>query len=805
MLKYSKKNHENIFINKKYELLPNIKICKKIKNPLKKFNNFIINFKGSIIFSVKNESRKKKLENILKKINIFPTFITKINLIEKSGFFIIFSKLKNGFIDNIKNQAIICEEDLLRNSDKKIFNPKIEFNQDKFFQLSKNKILVHIKYGIGKFLGLKTLKIGKIESEYIKILYADNDKLYVPVSSINLISIYLGNDTKNISLNKLGNNSWKKTKKKTIKKINDVAAELLKIYAKRASKKGYKFYKVKDYESFCKQFLFKTTLDQKKAIKEVLEDMYKPIAMDRLICGDVGFGKTEVAMRAAFIAIKNKKQVAVLVPTTLLAQQHFNNFCNRFNKWKVSIEMLSRFRTKKEEKMILKNLFLGKINILIGTHKLLHNTMKWFDLGLLIIDEEHRFGVRDKEKIKKIRTNIDVLTLTATPIPRTLNMSINGIKDLSIISTPPEKRLPVKTFICEYNSQTIRKAILKEVIRGGQVYYVYNDIENIENIQKKLKELVPESCISIGHGKMQEKDLESVMNDFNNQRFNVLLCTTIIETGIDVPNANTIIIERADQFGLAQLYQLRGRVGRSHRQAYAWLLTPHPKMLGKNANKRLKAISDLEELGSGFTLATQDLEIRGTGEILGEEQSGQIKSIGLSLYSKILKKAIISLQEEKKICLNDLEDQKIEIEIQVPALFPNTFMSDVNVRLYFYQKIAYAKNINILNNIKIEIINQFGLLPDISYNLFILSELRLYCKKIGINRIKSNEKNGFIEFSKKHNINPIFLKNLLENYSKNFQILSKNKLYFQNQDLFILENRIIWIYNFIKKILNHLL
>ena len=514
------------------------------------------------------------------------------------------------------------------------------------------------------------------------------------------------------------------------------------------------------------------------AINAVLSDMCQAIAMDRLVCGDVGFGKTEVAMRAAFLAISNNKQVAILVPTTLLAQQHFENFRDRFANWPVNIEMISRFRSAKEQQQITEKLAEGTIDIVIGTHKLLQPGIQWKDLGLLIVDEEHRFGVRHKERIKAMRANVDILTLTATPIPRTLNMAMSGMRDLSIIATPPARRLSVKTFVREYDDLVVREAILRETLRGGQVYYLYNDVENIEKARDRLAQLVPEARIGIGHGQMRERELERVMNDFHHQRFNVLLCTTIIETGIDIPSANTIIIERADHFGLAQLHQLRGRVGRSHHQAYAYLLTPHPKAMTKDAHKRLEAIASLEDLGAGFALATHDLEIRGAGELLGEEQSGQMNTVGFSLYMELLESAVEALKEGREPSLEDLTNQQTEIELRMPVLLPDDYIPDVNVRLSFYKRIASAKDLNELNDLRAELIDRFGTLPDAGRNLLRNAAIRLSAMSLGISRIEAHDKGGFIEFGEKNNVDPTYLIGLLQEQPSVFRLDGPTKLKF---------------------------
>ncbi len=579
-----------------------------------------------------------------------------------------------------------------------------------------------------------------------------------------------------------------------------MAAELLDIYAQRAAKAGFAFkHDREQYQLFCDGFPFETTPDQAQAINAVLSDMCQPLAMDRLVCGDVGFGKTEVAMRAAFLAVENHKQVAVLVPTTLLAQQHYDNFRDRFANWPVRIEMLSRFRSAKEQAQILEQAAEGKIDILIGTHKLLQSEVKLRDLGLLIVDEEHRFGVRHKERIKAMRADVDILTLTATPIPRTLNMAMSGMRDLSIIATPPARRLAVKTFVREYDALVVREAILRETLRGGQVDHLFNDVENIQKAADKLAELVPEARIAIGHGQMRERELERVMNDFHHQRFNVLVCTTIIETGIDIPTANTIIIERADHFGLAQLHQLRGRVGRSHHQAYARLLTPHPKAMTTDAQKRLEAIASLEDLGAGFALATHDLEIRGAGELLGEDQSGQMETIGFSLYMELLENAVDALKAGREPSLEDLTSQQTEVELRMPSLLPDDFIPDVNTRLSFYKRIASAKNEQDLEEIKVELIDRFGRLPDAVRNLLDIARLRQQAQKLGIRKLESNEKGGVIEFNEKNNVNPVWLIGLLQKQPQHFRLDGPTRLKFM-QDLEERKTRMDWVRQFMRQL-----
>jgi transcription-repair coupling factor (superfamily II helicase) len=618
-----------------YQTLPDLAVQAQNKAPLDNLRRFLESFTGPVIFSVESEGRREALSEMLARIKVAPKHMLRLEEATGNGRYLMIGAAEHGFIDSQRGLALICESDLLGER-------VARRRQDSVAPLTLTPDSQPCRTAYrpagcspgarrGPLCGHDHLEAGGITGEYLMLTYANDAKLYVPVSSLHLISRYAGGAEENAPLHKLGGDAWTRARQKAAEKVRDVAAELLDIYAQRAAKAGFAFkHDREQYQLFCDGFPFETTPDQAQAINAVLSDMCQPLAMDRLVCGDVGFGKTEVAMRAAFLAVENHKQVAVLVPTTLLAQQHYDNFRDRFANWPVRIEMLSRFRSAKEQAQILEQAAEGKIDILIGTHKLLQSEVKLRDLGLLIVDEEHRFGVRHKERIKAMRADVDILTLTATPIPRTLNMAMSGMRDLSIIATPPARRLAVKTFVREYDALVVREAILRETLRGGQVYYLFNDVENIQKAADKLAELVPEARIAIGHGQMRERELERVMNDFHHQRFNVLVCTTIIETGIDIPTANTIIIERADHFGLAQLHQLRGRVGRSHHQAYAWLLTPHPKAMTTDAQKRLEAIASLEDLGAGFALATHDLEIRGAGELLGEDQSGQMETIGFS-------------------------------------------------------------------------------------------------------------------------------------------------------------------------------
>jgi transcription-repair coupling factor (superfamily II helicase) len=633
-----------------------------------------------------------------------------------------------------------------------------------------NAPVVHEEHGVGRYLGLETLKVGEIENEYLALSYAGGDKLYVPVGSLALISRYSGASPENAPLHKLGSDQWERARRKATQRIHDVAAELLDIYARRAARSGHAYPVARDeYASFAATFPFEETPDQEQTIHQVLEDMQTPMPMDRLVCGDVGFGKTEVAMRAAFLAVQGGKQVGLLVPTTLLAQQHYQNFCDRFADWPVKIELLSRFRSGKQQSSVLDGLLNGTVDIVVGTHKLLQPTVKFKNLGLLIIDEEHRFGVRQKEAVKNLRAEIDILTLTATPIPRTLNMSLSGMRDLSIIGTPPPHRLAVRTFVCEWDKAIIREACLREIKRGGQVYFLHNEVESIDRMAEDLAGIVPEAQIAVAHGQMRERDLEQIMLDFYHRRFNLLVCSTIIESGIDVPTANTIIINRADKLGLAQLHQLRGRVGRSHHRAYAYLVTPPRRALSADAEKRLAAVESMEELGAGFTLATHDLEIRGAGELLGEDQSGQIHEIGFSLYTDLLERAVKALKEGRTPDLDKPLHQGPEIDLLLPALIPDDYIPDVHTRLVLYKRIAGEQQAPELRELQVEMIDRFGLLPDAAKNLFRVTALKLQAGPMGIRKIELGTREGRILFDEEPDIDTGKLIELIQTQPQHYR------------------------------------
>ncbi len=637
-------------------------------------------------------------------------------------------------------------------------------------ELREGAPVVHIDHGVGRYQGLVTLEIEEQATEFLMLEYADQAKLYVPVANLHLIARYTGSDDSSAPLHRLGTEQWQKAKRKAAEQVRDVAAELLNIYAIRAAREGYAFTNPGvDYATFSAAFPFEETPDQQVAIDNVRNDMLSGKPMDRLICGDVGFGKTEVAMRAAFIAIHSGKQVAVLVPTTLLAQQHYNSFRDRFADWPVKVEVMSRFKTAKEIKQAITDLAEGKVDILIGTHKLLQSDVKFNNLGLVIIDEEHRFGVRQKEQLKALRSEVDILTLTATPIPRTLNMAFAGMRDMSIIATPPARRLSVRTFVMQRQDAVVKEALLRELLRGGQVYFLHNDVKTIEKCAADLAALVPEARIGIGHGQMHERELEQVMADFYHNRYNVLVASTIIETGIDIPNANTIIIDRADKFGLAQLHQLRGRVGRSHHQAYAYLLTPPQKSMTTDAQKRLEAISNAQDLGAGFMLATHDLEIRGAGELLGDGQSGEIQAIGFTLYMEMLERAVESIRKGEEPNLEQPLNSGADINLRVPALIPGEYLPDVHTRLILYKRISSAKDAAALKELQVEMIDRFGLLPEPAKHLIRVTELKLKAQALGIIKIDAGPHGGRLEFAGDTCVDPMRLIKLIQSQPKHYR------------------------------------
>ncbi|MCW3150234.1 transcription-repair coupling factor [Stutzerimonas stutzeri] len=767
------------------QALPELAIEAKAGEPLGKLRHFLESYSGRVLFSAESAGRREVLLELLARLKLRPQEVEGWAgfLASQERLAITIAPLDEGLL--LDNVALVAESPLF--GQRVMQRRRRERGRDggdnvikNLTELREGAPVVHIDHGVGRYQGLVTLEIEGQAQEFLLLQYADEAKLYVPVASLHLIARYTGSDDALAPLHKLGSETWQKAKRKAAEQVRDVAAELLDIYARRAARQGYAFKDPQvDYETFAAGFPFEETPDQQTAIDAVREDLLSTKPMDRLVCGDVGFGKTEVAMRAAFIAVHGGKQVAVLVPTTLLAQQHYNSFRDRFADWPVRVEVMSRFKSAKEVQSAIAELAEGKIDILIGTHKLLQDDVKFNNLGLVIIDEEHRFGVRQKEQLKALRSEVDILTLTATPIPRTLNMSIAGMRDLSIIATPPARRLSVRTFVMEQQNTVIKEALLRELLRGGQVYYLHNDVKTIEKCAADLAELVPEARIAVGHGQMRERELEQVMSDFYHKRFNVLVASTIIETGIDVPSANTIIIERADKFGLAQLHQLRGRVGRSHHQAYAYLLTPPRKAMTDDAQKRLEAIANAQDLGAGFVLATHDLEIRGAGELLGEGQSGQIQAVGFTLYMEMLERAVKAIRKGEQPNLEQPLGGGPEINLRLPALIPEDYLPDVHARLILYKRIANAADEDGLKELQVEMIDRFGLLPEPTKNLVRLTLLKLQAEKLGITKIDAGPQGGRIEFSADTSVDPMVLIKLIQSQPNRYKFEGATLFKFQ--------------------------
>ena len=772
--------------NWSYQPLPTISINAKAATPYQTLKNFLTDSTLPLIFSAESNGRREVLAEHLEKIALKPKRIDhwQANLPKVS---IWVSHIQNGGIYPDIPAVIITENDLFPHKvpqQRQAQKTDGNFNQGATIrdltELNVGDAVVHIEHGVARYLGLTHLDLNGQTNEYLTLEYAGEDKLYVPVRSIHLISRYSSADLDNPPINQLGTDRWAKAKEKAAKRIHDVAAELLAVQAKRTNKPGLQHpYTAKDYETFAEQFPFSETPDQQQAIDAVVADMTSDRPMDRLLCGDVGFGKTEVAMRAAFVAVHGGRQAAILVPTTLLAQQHYDNFCDRFADWPVKIALLSRFQTGKQTTATLEALKKGQVDIIIGTHKLLSKDIQFKQLGLVIVDEEHRFGVRHKERLKTLRAEVDMLTMTATPIPRTLNLSLSSLRDLSIIATPPAKRLSVMTFVKPQRDALVKEAFLREVLRGGQVYYLHNNVETIHSRLEQLQQLLPDVKMAFAHGQMRERELERLMADFYHNRFQVLICTTIIETGIDIPNANTIIIERADRFGLAQLHQLRGRVGRSHHQAYAYLMTPPLESLTKDAQKRLAAIEHASDLGAGFQLANHDLEIRGSGEILGDEQSGNMQSIGYDLYMEFLDKAVNALKSGRTLDIETINKQQCEIDLRISNLLPDDYLGDPHIRLQFYQRIASAKTQEDLNNIRIALIDRFGTLPEPAQHLFDCAHIRLSAETLGIAKIEAHSQGGKITFTDTPAIEPMTLIRLIQSQPKQYQLQGETALKFK--------------------------
>ena len=736
--------------------LPSVAVDRRAQDPLAALKRFVESGGVRVMVAAESPGRRETMAVYFAEYGLRPAAVSGFEDFLKSPntFVLGVSPVAHGFVAPAEGWAIVTEAELYagvvrrraRATEKR---SSVEGMLRDLSELKVGDPVVHEDHGIGRYQGLVTLDLGDGQNEFLLLEYEGGDKLYVPVSQLAVIGRYSGAQPEEAPLHKLGSGQWDKAKARAAKQVRDTAAELLALYAKRAARLGHAFsVKQHDVEAFADGFGFEETPDQAAAIEAVVADMTAGKPMDRLVCGDVGFGKTEVALRAAFVAVADRKQVAILCPTTLLAEQHLQTFADRFADWPVKIAELSRFRSAKEAGDILKRLESGDVDIVIGTHKLLGKDVKFSRLGLVIIDEEHRFGVRQKEALKRLRAEVDVLTLTATPIPRTLAMSLEGIRDFSVIATAPQRRLAIKTFVAPWSEGLIREAVMRELKRGGQVYFLHNEVDSIQRMEERLRRLLPEARLAIAHGQMRERELERVMRDFTAQRCNVLLCSTIIETGIDIPTANTIVINRADKFGLAQLHQLRGRVGRSHHQAYAYLLTPPEEALSKNAQKRLEAIQMMEELGSGFYLAMHDLEIRGAGEILGESQSGEIQEVGFSLYARMLDRAVRNLKSGKAPDVEGSVDVSTEVNLHVPALLPETYCSDVHERLSLYKRLADAETREQLDLLREELVDRFGELPEPARALLDCHEVRIAARPLGVARVDATHEAVQLQFIK---------------------------------------------------------
>jgi len=763
---------------------PTFSIDHHAENPLLQLKSYLQEGSQRTLFCAESAGRREVLLELLKRIQVTPTEYDNWQdfAANKAEVGITIGAIDRGLALIDPALVIISESQLFgrqvlqrrRRGKSRDFSDQIIRN---LAELKIDSPVVHIDHGVGRYRGLETLDVGGQAEEFLTLEYANEAKLFVPIASLHLIARYTGANDETAPLHKLGTDRWEKAKRKAAEQVRDTAAELLKIHAHRAARQGFEFeINETDYHRFCADFAFEETPDQLAAIEATLADMESKQPMDRLVCGDVGFGKTEVAMRAAFVAAHAGKQVAILVPTTLLAQQHYESFKDRFAEWPINVEVISRFRSGKEQTGVEKKLASGEVDIIIGTHKLIGGTMSFKNLGLLIIDEEHRFGVTQKEKLKALRAEVDILNLTATPIPRTLNMAMAGIRDISIIASPPAKRLSIKTFVHRQDDGIRKEAINRELLRGGQVYILHNDVSSIERKAKEIEELIPEARVGIGHGQLRERDLEKVMSDFYHKRFNVLVCSTIIETGIDIPTANTIIIERADKFGLAQLHQLRGRVGRSHHQAYAYLLTPPPKNMTSDAQKRLDAIASAQELGAGFMLATHDLEIRGAGELLGDNQSGNIHTIGFALYSELLDQAVNTLKQGKTIDLEKPLRHGAEVNLRLPALIPEDYLPDVHARLVMYKRISEAKDDQELRELQVEMIDRFGLLVDPIRHLFEITSIKIKAQQLGLRKIDANDQMVRVEFDSDTKVSPEILVSLIQTQPAQYRLEGMDKL-----------------------------
>ena len=765
--------------------LPPLPVAAKDAPAGEALKSFLGHYPGRVLIASDSPGRREALLEVLQAAALVPDVLADFTAFRtgRDRFAITVAPLEDGFALDDPRIAVLTERQLFPERATQAHRRRRTGREPEAIirdlgELTEGAPIVHEDHGVGRYRGLIAMDVGGMPGEFLEIEYAKGDRLYVPVAQLHLISRYSGASPETAPLHSLGGEAWAKAKKKAAEKVRDVAAELLEIQARRQARAGLALHVDRPmYEPFAAGFPFEETPDQRAAIEAVLRDLQSSQPMDRVVCGDVGFGKTEVAVRAAFAAASAGKQVAVLVPTTLLAEQHYRNFRDRFADWPLKVEVLSRFKTAKEIKAELEKLAEGKLDVIVGTHRLLQPDVKFKDLGLVIVDEEQRFGVRQKEALKALRANVHLLTLTATPIPRTLNMAMAGLRDLSIIATPPANRMAVQTFVTPWDDALLREAFQRELSRGGQVYFLHNDVESIGRMQRELQELVPEARIGVAHGQMPERELEQVMLDFQKQRFNVLLCTTIIESGIDIPNANTIIMNRADKFGLAQLHQLRGRVGRSHHRSYAYLVVPDKRSITADAQRRLEAIASMDELGAGFTLATHDLEIRGAGELLGEDQSGQMAEVGFSLYTELLERAVRSIKAGHLPDVDVGQERRgADVELNVPALIPEDYLPDVHTRLTLYKRISSAPDKEDLRDLQVEMIDRFGLLPDPAKYLFATAELKLAANALGIRKLELGEHGGRIVFESKPNIDPMAVIQLIQKQPRLYAMDGPDKL-----------------------------
>jgi transcription-repair coupling factor (superfamily II helicase) len=784
-------NTEDVADKALAQKLPDLTVVRGAQDPLSRLQQHIQHSPHRVLILAESAGRRESLLDFLRSSGVSPTSFDSLAefLASDERLGLAIAALNSGFswfeegIDLVTETELFAAGPTTRRRKKQEQVSDVEALIKDLSELNVGDPVVHSQHGIGRYRGLVNMDLGEKNAdgtpaaqEFLHLEYADKATLYVPVSQLQLISRYTGVSADEAPLHKLGSGQWDKAKRRAAEQVRDSAAELLNIYARRAAREGHAFrYSSQDYETFANDFGFEETADQNAAIHAVIQDMISPRPMDRLICGDVGFGKTEVALRAAFVAVTGGKQVAILAPTTLLAEQHYQTLKDRFAKWPVKVAEISRFRSGKEVSAALKGIADGTVDIVVGTHKLLSASTKFHDLGLLIIDEEHRFGVRHKEAMKALRAEVDVLTLTATPIPRTLGMALEGLRDLSVIATAPQRRLAIKTFVRNEGTGVIREAVLRELKRGGQVYFLHNEVETIENRRQKLEEILPEARIAVAHGQMPERELERVMRDFVAQRYNILLCSTIIETGIDVPTANTIVMSRADKFGLAQLHQLRGRVGRSHHQAYAYLMVPEIQGLTKQAAQRLDAIQQMEELGSGFYLAMHDLEIRGAGEVLGENQSGNMLEVGFQLYNEMLSEAVRCLKLGQEPDLLSPLSVTTDINLHAPALLPNDYCGDVHLRLSFYKKLATAKTPDQIDALLEEIVDRFGKLPAPAQTLLDVHRLRVLTQPYGVIKVDASPNLIQITFKPKAPVDPMAIIHLIQK-NKHIKLAGNDKL-----------------------------